>query len=161
MGSGLSDIPSTRLKMAVFAPIPSASVTTATDMGPGDFRKIRSPWCSIPFRRVEPPSRPLLCTLLSRSLHSAKLDHCLSACLGSIESCRLFHGYRLLKMKPEFFVQFVRLLAKNKEPKPSQRFRNHDEASAARPRTIAIADESRSQLASSVSSCFLPAAVNR
>src|SRR5262249_36391516 len=40
-GSGFNNTALTTLKMAVFAPIPSASVTTATRVNPGDLRSWR------------------------------------------------------------------------------------------------------------------------
>ena len=43
-GSGLSSTPSTKLKMAVFAPMPSASVSTATAVKPGAFSSERRPY---------------------------------------------------------------------------------------------------------------------
>jgi hypothetical protein len=41
-GSGRSMIESTSEKIAVFAPIPSASVNTAVSVNPGDFRNCRN-----------------------------------------------------------------------------------------------------------------------
>jgi hypothetical protein len=40
-GSGLKSTPLTTEKMAVFAPMPSASVTTATAAKPGRFKSVR------------------------------------------------------------------------------------------------------------------------
>ena len=41
-GSGRSSVPSTTEKMAVFAPIPSASVAMAMKLNPGDFSSMRN-----------------------------------------------------------------------------------------------------------------------
>jgi hypothetical protein len=42
-GSGRSNTLFTMLKIAVLAPIPNASVSTAMTVKPGDFHKMRSP----------------------------------------------------------------------------------------------------------------------
>jgi hypothetical protein len=41
-------IESTRVKIAVFAPIPSASVNTAVKVNPGDFRNCRTAYFKSP-----------------------------------------------------------------------------------------------------------------
>jgi hypothetical protein len=43
-GTGFNNTASTTEKIAVFAPIPSARVRTATVVKPGDFRKLRRPY---------------------------------------------------------------------------------------------------------------------
>ena len=58
-GSGLSNTPLTTLKIAVFAPMPRASVKIASNVKPGCFRNIRTPNCrssQSDFNRVSPNS---------------------------------------------------------------------------------------------------------
>ena len=68
---------------------------------------------------------------------------------------------RLLNVKLEFLFKFRAVPAENQKTKARQKLRNHDDASATRPSTEAIAEDNRSQLANSVSSCFLPFWVKR
>src|SRR5579864_1778346 len=57
-------MPSIRLKIAVFAPIPNASVSIATAANPGDFASIRNPYrmsCSRLFMAHPPVALRGLC----------------------------------------------------------------------------------------------------
>jgi hypothetical protein len=54
-GSGRSSTASTTLKMAVFAPMPKASVKTTTAVNPGFFQSIRSPYRTSRRRVISSP----------------------------------------------------------------------------------------------------------
>jgi hypothetical protein len=108
-----------------------------------------------------PPSGTLTLALLPRGLDPAKFNHRLTACFGWIHSSRNSGCDCMFEMKLDLFLEFAALFAKNQEAKARQQFRDHEDASAARPRTDAIAEDKRSHVANSVASCFLPVWVRR
>jgi len=103
--------------------------------------------------------------LFARPLHAAKFNPRLTPRLLRRHPRGYLRRSRLLQMKPEFLVEFA-LSPALRESLPSQKapigeeFLHHAVASALRPSTNATAADSRSQLSSSVSNCFLPAAVS-
>jgi hypothetical protein len=152
-GNGRNRMRSTTLNTAVVAPMPSASVTH------------RKKWIAAkPTQRItnvlqhraDPPAGTLPLALVPGGLDPAKLDQRLAARFGSAYSSRYSECDCLFEMKLEFFIEFAVLLAKNQEAKARQEFRDHQDASATRPSTDPIAEDKRSQVASSASSCFLP-----
>lgn len=108
-----------------------------------------------------PPPGTLSLALFARGLDPAKFDQCLTARFAWVHSSRNSGCDCVFEMKLDLFIEFGAPFAKNQEPKPRQEFRDHEDASVARPRTDAIAKDKRSQVANSVASCFLPVWVRR
>ncbi len=103
--------------------------------------------------------------LLPRPLHTAKFDQRLPPRLCRRHPRGPIRQGRLLHVKPEFLFKFTQSAAlpeslPNQKAPAREPFPHHVVTSRFRPSTNAIAADSRSQLSSSVSNCFLPAAVS-
>jgi len=83
-----------------------------------------------------------------------------STAFTSVKPGSLFHGDGLVEVEAKLIVQFAVLLAEDEEAKSRQELGDHRDPSTARPKTRLIAEDSRSQVSTSLRSCFRPAAVS-
>jgi hypothetical protein len=101
----------------------------------------------------------LLVGLLASSFDAAEYDERLAAGFLWGEARGYVGVGGLLNVEGEFFVQLGGLAGSEKKTEVGEGFTNHAEVSGTCLMTVAIAVLSRSQVASSVLSCFLPVLV--